>query len=58
MLQDHPRKNTSILAFREVGLSNPPVPLPNGLPPSPSGLPPTPEANFLPANPDELLGRG
>ena len=53
----HPRKNTSILALREVGLSNMPVPLPSGLPPIPKGLPPTPDANFLPARLDELLGR-
>jgi hypothetical protein len=52
----HARKNTSILAFLELGLPNIPAPLPNGLPPMPSGLPPTPDANFLPAKPDELLG--
>ena len=54
---NHPRKNTSMLAFREVGLSNMPVPLPKGLPPIPKGLPPTPDANFLPVRPDELRGR-
>ena len=55
---NHPRKKTSILAFLDAGLSNTPVPLLRGLPPIPRGLPPTPDANFLPVNPDELLGRG
>lgn len=55
--KNHPRKNTSILAFRDAGLSKTPVPLLRGLPPIPRGLPPTPEASFLPAKPDELLGR-
>lgn len=54
---NHPRKNTSKLAFREVGLSNMLVPLPSGLPPIPKGLPPTPDANFLPVRLDELRGR-
>jgi hypothetical protein len=54
---NHPRKKTSILAFL-AGLSNNPVPLLKGLPPIPRGLPPTPDANFLPVNADELLGRG
>lgn len=57
-IHNHPRKNTSILAFLEVGLSNileAPV---NGLPPIPSGLPLTPDANLRPElRPEELRGR-
>jgi hypothetical protein len=56
--RNYPWKNTSILAFLDVGLSNPPAPLLRGLPPIPRGLPPTPEVNFLPIRADELLGRG
>jgi len=56
-MYNYPRKNTSILAFRDAGLSKTPVPLLKGLPPMPRGLPPTPEPNFRPAKPDELLGR-
>lgn len=55
---NYPRKKTSMLAFLDVGLSNPPEPLLKGLPPLPRGLPPTPEANFLPVRAEELLGRG